>query len=167
MKWAQAHFFIVGTDDMEFLEPIRALADRIVEEEGLELVDIEWVGTSANRVLRLFIDRIPDGVNLEDCERVSKRLGLLIDVEDLIPSRYHLEVSSPGLDRKLVHERDFHRFLGRLAKIRTRTPLEKGKSFQGRLVKFEDGVITLALSRNQHIEIPLDQVEKANLVVEW
>ncbi len=152
---------------MEVLEPIRALADRVIREEGLELVDIEWVGPANNRLLRLFIDRVPDGVTLEDCECVSKRLGVLLDVEDLIPDRYHLEVSSPGLDRKLIHAEDYRRFLGRLAKIRTRAPLEEGRSFQGRLVKFQEGIITLAVSRTHHVEIPFDQVEKANLVVEW
>lgn len=152
---------------MEVLEPIRALADRVVQEEGLELVDFEWVGRANNQVLRLFIDRVPGGVSLEDCERVSKRLGILLDVEDFIPHQYQLEVSSPGLDRKLIHAKDFQRFLGRLAKIRTRAPVEKGRFHQGRLVKFQDGVITLAVSRTHHIEIPLDQVEKANLVVEW
>ena len=152
---------------MELFEPIRDLVARVVSEEGLELVDVEWIGASSNRVLRIFIDRDPDGVNLEDCERVSRRVGTLLDVEDVIPLRYHLEVSSPGLDRKLVRPIDFERFLGRLAKIQTRVPLEKGRSFQGRLLKFEDGIITLALSRTHHIEIPFEQVEKANLVVEW
>ncbi len=152
---------------MEVMEPIRVLADRVVQEEGLQLVDLEWVGSASNQVLRLFIDRVPEGVSLEDCERVSKRLGLLLDVEDLIPHRYHLEVSSPGLDRKLTQAEDFERFLGRLAKIRTRAPIEKGRSFQGRLVRFQEGIITLAVSRSHHIEIPFDQVEKANLVVEW
>lgn len=149
------------------LESIQALVERVVREEGLELVELKWTGTAGNRVLRLFIDRYPDGVTLVDCERVSKRVGLLLDVEDLIPTRYHLEVSSPGLDRKLSSVQDFQRFLGRLAKIRTRTPIEQGRSFQGRLVNFEKGTITLALSRTHHIEIPLEQVENANLVVEW
>lgn len=152
---------------MEVLEPIRALADRVIREEGLELVDIEWAGTVNSRFLRLYIDRAPEGVTVEDCERVSKRLGVLLDVEDLIPHRYHLEVSSPGLDRKLMRAEDYQRFLGRLAKIRTRAPIEAGRSFQGRLVKFQEGIITLAVSRTHHVEIPFDQVEKANLVVEW
>lgn len=149
------------------LELIQALVERVVREEGLELVEMEWAGTANNRVLRLFIDRFPDGINLNDCERVSKRVGLLLDVEDLIPTRYHLEVSSPGLDRKLSTAQDFQRSLGRLAKIRTRTPIEQGRSFQGRLLNFDKGTITLALSRIHHIEIPLEQVENANLVVEW
>lgn len=152
---------------MENWESIRALAERVVREEGLELVEMEWTGTGQGAVLRVFIDRYPENVRLEDCERVSKRLGLLMDIEDLIPSHYHLEVSSPGLDRKLSCAQDFQRFLGRLAKIRTRTPIEHGRTFQGRLVNFEKEVITLALSRTHHVEIPLDQVEKANLVVEW
>lgn len=152
---------------MELFEPIRELVERVVVGEGLELVELEWIGASNNRVLRIFIDRDPDGVNLEDCERVSRRLGTLLDVEDFIPFGYNLEVSSPGLDRKLMRPKDFHRFLGRLAKIQTRAPIEKGRSFQGRLLKFDDGIITLALSRTHHIDIPFDQVEKANLVVEW
>jgi ribosome maturation factor RimP len=152
---------------MEIVEPVRALAERVVREEGLQLVELEWIGTANNRLLRLFIDRNPEGVTLGDCERVSKRLGTLLDVEDLIPHRYNLEVSSPGLDRKLVQAEDYQRFLGRLAKIRTREPIEKGRSFQGRLVNFQDGLITVALSRTHHIEIPFDQVESANLMVEW
>jgi ribosome maturation factor RimP len=152
---------------MEIVEPVRALAERVVREEGLQLVELEWIGTANNRLLRLFIDRNPEGVTLGDCERVSKRLGTLLDVEDLIPHRYNLEVSSPGLDRKLVQAADYQRFLGRLAKIRTREPIEKGRSFQGRLVNFQDGLITVALSRTHHIEIPFDQVESANLMVEW
>jgi ribosome maturation factor RimP len=153
--------------NMDTLEQVQMLADRVVREEGLKLVEVEWLGTARNRVLRLFIDRLPDGVNLDDCERVSKRLSLLLDIEDLVPERYHLEVSSPGLDRRLLSAEDFQRFQGRLAKIRTRIPLGNGRSFQGRLVNFENGIITLALSRTHHIEIPFDQVEKANLVVEW
>lgn len=143
------------------------MVHRVVAEEGLELVDLEWIGAINNQVLRVFIDRVPDGVNLEHCERVSKRLSILLDVEDLIPSHYKLEVSSPGLDRKLIQAEDYQKFLGRLARVKTRVPIEKGRSFQGRLVNFQDGIITLALSRTHHIEIPFDQVEKANLVVEW
>ncbi len=152
---------------MELMEPIRSLIDRVVAEEGLELMEAEWIGASSRRVLRIFIDRVPEGVNLEDCERISRRLGTLLDVEDLIPYHYNLEVSSPGLDRKLTRAADFERFLGRMAKIQTRTPIEKGRSFQGRLLKFDRGTITLALSRTHHIEIPFDEIEKANLVVEW
>ena len=143
------------------------MAERVVREEGLQLVELEWIGTAKNRLLRLFIDRNPGGVTLGDCERVSKRLGTLLDVEDLIPHRYSLEVSSPGLDRKLLQADDYQRFLGRLAKIHTREPIEKGRSFQGRLVNFHDGIVTLALSSTHHIEIPFEQVESANLVVEW
>ncbi|MDD5543746.1 MAG: ribosome maturation factor RimP [Acidobacteriia bacterium] len=152
---------------MQSIEPVQALVDRVVTEEGLRLLEVQWTGASRNQVLRIYIDRIPEGVTLEDCERISKRLSVLLDVEDLIPSSYHLEVSSPGLDRKLLCAEDYQRFLGRMAKIQTRIPIEKGCHYQGRLVKFSDGVITLALSRTHHIEIPVDQVEKANLMVEW
>src|SRR5205085_10510083 len=95
---------------------IRQLVAETVENQGYELVDLELKGAGNSSVLRIFIDK-PDGISHQDCGLVSEQVGTVLDVEDVIPHRYTLEVSSPGLDRKLVRESDYTRFEGKLARI--------------------------------------------------
>src|SRR5712692_509175 len=97
---------------------VRRLIQEAVEGQGYELVDAEFKGAGKNSVLRIFIDK-PAGISHGDCELVSEQVGTVLDVEDLIPSSYTLEVSSPGLDRKLVKESDYTRFDGKPARIQT------------------------------------------------
>src|SRR5438552_17342621 len=123
---------------------VRQLVAEIVESQGYELVDVEFKGAGKNSLLRIFIDR-PDGISHEDCELVSEHVGTVLDVEDLIPFSYTLEVSSPGLDRKLFKEADYIRFAGKLAKIQTRIPLEHQKACKGRLKGLQEGKILLEL----------------------
>ena len=106
------------------LDRIRDAAERAARFAGVEIVDIEWK-VGKQRFLRVYIDR-PEGVSHRDCQAVSEQLGVLLDVEDLVPgsSRYVLEVSSPGLDRKLTKPAEFERFRGRLARISTSEPVE-------------------------------------------
>src|ERR1700690_257502 len=105
------------------LERIRDAAERAARTAGVEVVDLEWK-VGKQRFLRVYIDK-PEGVSHVDCQAVSEQLGVLLDVEDLIPgSRYVLEVSSPGLDRKLTRPAEFERFTGRLARISTTEPVE-------------------------------------------
>ena len=111
---------------------IRQLVTEAVEGQGYELVELELKGSGNNSVLRVFIDK-PGGISHSDCGLVSEQVGTVLDVEDVVPHRYTLEVSSPGLDRKLVRESDYTRFEGRLAKIQTRIPLQHQKVFKGRL----------------------------------
>ena len=119
---------------------IRQLIEGVVEGQGYEFVDMEFKGGGKNSILRIFIDK-PAGVSHRDCELVSEQVGTVLDVEDVIPFKYTLEISSPGLDRKLVRESDYTRFEGRLAKIQTRIPLQHQKVFKGRLRGLRNGSV--------------------------
>jgi len=145
---------------------VRQLIEQVVESQGYELVDAELKGAGKNSVLRLFIDR-PDGITHRDCELVSEQVGTVLDVEDLIPFSYTLEVSSPGLDRKLVKEADYTRFEGKLARIQTRIPLNHQKVFRGYLKGLHDGKIRLELPTGDLLEIPLDVIQEARLEFDW
>ena len=145
---------------------IRRLIQEVVEGQGYELVDVEFKGAGKNSLLRIFIDA-PTGVSHGDCELVSEQVGTVLDVEELIPSAYTLEVSSPGLDRKLVKESDYTRFGGKLARIQTRIPLNQQKVFRGRLQGVHEGKVRLELPKGDVLEIPLDVIHEARLEFDW
>ena len=188
------------------LDAIRATAQRVAASHNLDLVDIEFQGGSKHRTLRIFVEKnsleraklaeaaasaeetdLPKGVPVEllsgvtheDCATFAQDFGTVLDVEDLIPgAEYTLEVSSPGVERKLLKPEDFTRFQGSLVKLQTFTAVDKNRQWQGRLTKFADGVLTIDLSAikqkgkarkavtEQLVEISLANVEKANLVAE-
>ena len=160
-----AHFFVVMSKGVE-RDRIRQLVARVVEEQGYEFVDMEFKGGGKSSILRIFIDK-PGGVSHRDCELVSDQVGTVLDVEELIPFSYMLEVSSPGLDRKLIKESDYTRFDGKLAKIQTRIPLNRQKVFKGRLRGFQNGNIRLEIPQGDLLEIPLDVVHEARLEFDW
>jgi ribosome maturation factor RimP len=160
-----AHFFVVMSMGVDW-ERIRRLIEKVVEYQGYELVDAELKGGGKNSILRIFIDA-PSGISHHDCELVSEQVGTVLDVEDLIPFSYTLEVSSPGLDRKLVKESDYSRFEGKLARIQTRIPLNQQKVFHGRLQGLHDGKIRLELPKGDLMEIPLDVVQETRLEFDW
>lgn len=149
----------------DLFERLAALAQPILEEEGLELVELDFRRGSNRSLLRLFIDK-PGGVTLDDCSVVSTQLGDLLDVEDLIPHRYTLEVSSPGANRPLKRPEDYERFLGRLVQITTREPVEGQRGFTGRLVAFAKGKVSLDVPSKGEITVGLDQIERARLEIE-
>ncbi len=147
------------------IEKIRQAAERVARSEGIEVVDVEWK-VGRQRFLRVYIDK-PEGISHRDCEMVSQQLSVILDVEDLVPGpRYILEISSPGLDRKLTRPADFERFVGRLARISTLEPVENAKFFEGRLAGFADGMVQLEV-KGRVIALPLGGIRKANLVVEF
>lgn len=149
------------------VEKVQAIAERVAASEGLEVVDVQLLGGGAHRVLRLFIDR-PEGVSLGDCELVSQQVGTILDVEDVIPGgRYTLEVSSPGVERKLSRPADFERFMGQKIRVILREPLDDRRQWIGKLASFADGIITLEPVSGPTVQFPLAQVEKANLKYEW
>ena len=150
---------------MDRREQIRTIADKIAGSEGLELVDVEYRREGPRQVLRLFIDK-PGGVNLEDCQEVSGQVGAQIEVEELVPGSYTLEVSSPGLDRRLTSAADFVRFAGRMARVTTLQPIHGQRRFRGRLEGFSDGEILLRVEQTGLLRIPLEQLAKARLEVE-
>ena len=154
------------------LEKIREAAERVARSEGLEVINVEWK-VGKQRFLRVYIDK-PEGISHRDCELVSQQLSVILDVEDLVPGpRYILEISSPGLDRKLTKPADYERFVGRLARISLAEPvaLEPGspataKFLEGRLAGFTDGKVQLEV-KDRVISLPFEGIRKANLVVEF
>jgi ribosome maturation factor RimP len=173
------------------LEKIREAAERVARSLGLEVFDVEWK-VGKQRFLRVILDRPPKatagisdaggqlnldaeiggelGISHDDCQRVSQQLSVILDVEELIPGPgYVLEVSSPGLDRALLKASDYHRFRGRLAKVSTTEPIENEKFFEGRLAGMADGKVKLELRGKtaRTVEVPLEKIRKANLVVEF
>jgi ribosome maturation factor RimP len=191
------------------LDRVRHIAERVAGSSGLEVVDVEVSGAGKHRILRVFIDRSVkdrpvkdrpvldrpaedrpgatpgphrlDGVTHEDCSKFSREFGTIVDVEDAVPGgSYVLEVSSPGLDRKLTKAADFERFLGQRMKLTTREPVNNNRHFEGKLESFENEKLLLDLSAarknkkkvrpqegdSSRVEIELKNVEKANLVPE-
>ena len=174
------------------LEKIRQIAERVASSSGLEVVEVEVCGAGKHRMLRVFIDRPgavpaadrpyedrPDGVTHEDCSKFSREFGTIVDVEDAVPGgSYVLEVSSPGLDRKLTKAADFERFRGQRVKLTTREPVNNNRHFEGKLESFENGRLLLDLGAARKkkmrpkegeapkVEIELGNIEKANLVPE-
>jgi ribosome maturation factor RimP len=154
------------------LEKIREAAERVARSLGLDIFDVEWK-IGKQRLLRVYIDRLPGpqnpeglGVTHKDCERVSEQLSVILDVEDLVPGpSYVLEISSPGLDRKLIKPADYERFAGRLAKIWLNEPVEKQAYLEGRLAGYADGVVKVTV-RDRELAVPYAGIKKANLVVE-
>jgi ribosome maturation factor RimP len=150
-----------GKREME-LERIREAAERVARSVGIDVVDV----VGKQRFLRVYIDK-PEGISHRDCETVSNQLSVILDVEDLVPGpHYILEVSSPGLDRKLTKPAEFERFAGRLAKISTNEPVENQKFFEGRLAGVADGKVQIEV-KGRVIALPMEGIRKANLVVEF
>jgi len=159
------------------VERVRDIVARVGASSGLEIVEVEMRGGGGARMLRIFIDK-PGGVTHEDCANLSREVGTILDVEDAVPGgSYVLEVSSPGLDRKLSHPADYQRFTGSRVKVTTRNPVNGSRHFEGRLEDFQDGLLTLdvtpvrkkprpAEAAPQKLQIELGNVEKANLVPE-
>ena len=143
---------------------VRTVAEPIVSQEGMELVDLEYRREPRGWVLRLFVDK-EGGVTLDDCARISRELGRNLDVEDFIDNPYALEVSSPGLDRPLKNPQDFMRYRDRLIKVKTFDPIENRRNFKGKLLGLSEDQIELELD-GRVTHIPMSKVAKANLVVE-
>jgi ribosome maturation factor RimP len=188
------------------IETIRATADRVAASHHLDVVDLEFTGGAKHRLLRVFLEKdaaaraklaeqaasdeaegLPKGVPVEtlsgttheDCASFARDFGTVLDIEDLIPgAEYTLEVSSPGLERKLLKPADYDRFKGSLVKVQTFTPVDNNRHFTGRLTAFEGNNLTLDLSAvkqkakvkktltAQTIEIAFSNIEKANIVAE-
>ncbi len=191
------------------IETIRAAADRVASSLGLEIVDVEFQGAGKHRALRVYVEKdaagrarlaeiaateegaalLPKGVPVEvlsgttheDCEVFARDFGTLLDVEDLVPgAEYTLEVSSPGLERKLYTAADYGRFVGSLVKLQTFTPVANNRQFTGRLTGFHEGTLTLDLSAVKQkgkakkiapgaattVDLHLRDIERANLVAE-
>lgn len=130
--------------------------------EGLELVYVDYQPKGAGSLLRFYIDK-PGGVNLGDCQKASRYIGVLLDVEDFIPHRYVLEVSSPGLERPLFRESDYRRFQGREIHLRIRDKIEDRRKFTGYIRDLSNGVLKLECEDGT-FNIPLVRIKKAHLI---
>ena len=148
------------------LEKIRELAERVATSEGLALVDVELKGGHSNPLLRVYIDK-PQGVSHADCQLVSEQLSAILDVEDPFPGSYTLEVSSPGLDRKLAKPRDYEYFVGRRARLVVRDPAGIQKVLEGRLAGFQSGRVLLDLGGNELAELDFSNITKGKLLLEF
>ncbi|MBI2817230.1 MAG: ribosome maturation factor RimP [Acidobacteria bacterium] len=151
---------------MDWLERVRDIAERVATSEGLELVDVEFLGRGPAAVLRIYIDK-PQGITIADCENVSRQMSAILDVEDFISRSYTLEVSSPGLDRKLLKPTDYQRFAGKLVKIVLKVPRQGLRRYRGWLLGLEGDMVRLDTDNGEVVQINLGDIEKANLVVEF
>jgi ribosome maturation factor RimP len=143
------------------------ITDRVGRPGSIEAVEAELLGGGNNRLLRIYIDK-PGGVTHADCEFISQHVGTILDVEDIIPGgSYTLEVSSPGVERKLTKPADYQRFQGQKIKVSLREPVESQKRWEGTLKGFSEGVVTLEPAPGKTVQFALGQVQKANLKFDW
>jgi len=151
----------------ELLDKIYEIADRVARPAGIEIAEIELLGTGAARVVRVSIDK-EGGVSHGDCESVSRQLSEELDAGNVIPDEqaYQLEVSSPGVERRLSRPRDFERFVGQKIKVSLREPIEGAKRYEGSLTSYSEGIVTL-VTTEKTVAIPFDLISKANLKFEW
>ncbi len=148
----------VQTEVEEIITPLLA-------EDGIEVVDVICQLEGGRWVLRVFIDK-PDSVNLDDCAYVSRKIGDIIDFEEIIPHRYVLEVSSPGLNRVLKKETDFQKFSGKKVKIKIHEAKEGRKNYKGKIIKCEQGIVKIEDTHGNLFSFPLIDIDKARLEIE-
>ncbi|HEX9407371.1 MAG TPA: ribosome maturation factor RimP [Thermoanaerobaculia bacterium] len=149
-------------------ENVESQIEKIVSSEGLELVHIDYHRQGRGFLLRVDIDK-EGGVTLDDCQNVSHQVSAFLDVEDVIPAEYELQVSSPGLDRRFYKDSDYQKFLGRLVRVKTSTPIRGLHVIVGRLKEFDGTTIVVsdpAVKKDPDYRIPLDAVKETQLEVE-
>ncbi len=146
-------------------EKLIVLTEPLLGQLGYELVDLEYAPGRNSAVLRLFIDR-PEGVGLDDCERVSHEISALLDVEDPVPGAYTLEVSSPGLDRVLRTPAHFGRFVGERIWLELRSPRDGRRRYTGQLVSLDEAGIELSVD-GAIVRVPFAEIGRARLAPLW
>src|SRR5262245_30583350 len=157
----------------DVVEHVRSLAARVAGSYGLLVFDVQFRREGSGLVLRVQIDRpgpsatAEDSVSIEDCAQVSRDLSAVLDVEDIVPDAYTLEVSSPGLDRPLRHADDYRRFSGRRAKLVMSVPVDGQKYFKGRLGGIDHEAVLIEAEDGRQHRVPMDVITRANLEVEF
>jgi len=163
------------------LAHIREIADRVAASCGVEVFDVQLRRESVGLVLRITIDRQArrdadgrmvverpeDSIGIEECQRVSQDVSAILDVEDALDAAYTLEVSSPGLERPLRDLDDYARFAGRMAKVVVREAVDGQMHFEGRVTGIEDGAVVLAVGRTKVVRLPIDNIARGRLAVEF
>lgn len=148
------------------LAQVERLVKPILLSEGMELVDLEFTRQGKRWYLRIYMDK-KGGVTLRDCENISHQVERVLDVEDLIPQSYVLEVSSPGLDRPLKKREDYLRYRGKLIKFSTSTAIRGKKSFVGTLKELKEDVVWVELKDGEILQVPWPEIVKARLEVDF
>jgi len=146
-------------------ERIAALIAPVLEEEGVELVDVVYRSEAGAWVLRVYIDRT-EGITVDDCAMISRNIEDVIEVDGAVAHAYRLEVSSPGLDRVLSREKDFQRFAGKTAKIELRNPLAGRRNFKGKILGCEEGIVLLEDAQGDEFRFDLTELDKARLQID-
>ncbi len=146
-------------------ERVQAIAERVAVDHGLELVHAEVAGPDNKPIVRVFIDK-PNGVTHKDCTELSHYLGTILDVEDFIHSSYTLEVSSPGLERGLYKRKDYERFAGSLAKLKSRNPINGQRNFRGRILGIDGDEVLIEDRTSGRVSVDFNSIAKANLELE-
>jgi ribosome maturation factor RimP len=166
--WTQQFSTMAQTSREALISRIAGIAERVARPAGIEVIEVELAGSGRARLLRIYIDR-PEGVTHADCELVSDRVGTVLDSEDVIPGGgYQLEVSSPGVERKLMRPSDYERFAGKKAKLVLSEPVDDQKHWEGTLRGLEEGaVVKLEAAAGRMVRVPLASIRKANLKFEW
>src|SRR5499427_1962471 len=155
------------------VDKVRAIAERVAASFGLEVFDVQFRREAPGMVLRIQIDRpgpaatAEESVSVDDCAHVSRELSAILDVEDVVPSAYTLEVSSPGLDRPLRRVDDYRRFAGRLAKIVMRENVDGQGFFRGKLAGVDGTDVLIEADDGKTHRVPLGAITRANLEVEF
>jgi ribosome maturation factor RimP len=155
------------------VDRVQALAARVAGSYGLDVFDVQFRREAAGMVLRVQIDRpgpaatAEESVSVEDCAHVSRDLSAVLDVEDVVPTAYTLEVSSPGLDRPLRQLDDYRRFAGRRAKLVVRQPIDGQGFFRGRLGGVDGGDVLIEGDDGRQYRVPSAAISRANLEVEF
>ncbi len=157
-----AHFFFGKCFMQVDLRKIESLVGPVAASLGYELVQAQLAGDQGGSILRILIDRA-GGVQVADCEQLSREISTLLDVEGAVPGRYRLEVSSPGLNRPLVKEADFVRYVGSRAQVKTSVPIEGRRNYAGELRAVESGSVVMKIDGIEY-RVPIGLIEKANLV---
>ena len=146
-------------------ERVEKIAAQVAEVNNVELVHVEIAGTKRDAVLRVYVDK-EGGVTLDNCSEVSRGIEQVLDLEDLIPSRYVLEVSSPGIERQLYSLNDFVKFTGQMAKVKSRTDIDGQKTFVGSIIAVDGNKISFDDRTRGNVTFDYGDVEKANLKID-
>lgn len=152
-------------DKLVLSEKLTEIAQKVVDKHNLELVRAEILGSVKSPTVRIFIDK-PLGISHEDCGAVSREISNILDEQDFIPAAYLLEVSSPGLERELYSLKDFEKFVGNLAKVRTKMMINNQRNFRGRIKAVEGGEIVFTDKTIGEVRFPFEAVAKANLEID-
>lgn len=148
--------------NMNLTEKIETTLSQLLDAEKIELVDVQLTGEHGKKIVRIFLDK-DGGINLSDCESMSRKIGDELDKADIFPGGYVLEVSSPGMDRVLKKEKDFLKYKGKKARVTVFAPIDGQRNFCGEITAFENCAVTINDVTGKLVTIPLDKIARARL----